>query len=171
MEMVDSVVAGVAFSATPLNPDRDELVIDSSWGLGESVVDGSVTADRYVVDKIKNGRIIEEILGGKARRTALEHSGASAASQSRKTIRGIRNRHSTASKSKNLIETTYGMPMDVEVDALELKLGGSRNDNTTGRETPLVLRLQCRHRGNNDDSFYYHGFGLYEHLLNSDVLR
>ena len=52
MEMVDSVIAGVAFSANPLNSDRDEIVIDSSWGLGESVVDGSVTADRYVVDKL-----------------------------------------------------------------------------------------------------------------------
>ena len=29
MEMIDSQIAGVAFSANPLNSDRDELVIDS----------------------------------------------------------------------------------------------------------------------------------------------
>ncbi|VEU40050.1 unnamed protein product [Pseudo-nitzschia multistriata] len=52
MEMIDPVVAGVAFSANPLNSDRDEMVVDSSWGLGESVVDGSVVADRYVLDKL-----------------------------------------------------------------------------------------------------------------------
>ena len=44
MEMVDSHKAGVAFTANPLNSDRDEIMIDSSWGLGESVVDGSVVA-------------------------------------------------------------------------------------------------------------------------------
>ena len=44
MEMVDAHKAGVAFSANPLNSDRDEIMVDSSWGLGESVVDGSVVA-------------------------------------------------------------------------------------------------------------------------------
>ena len=29
MEMIDSQIAGVAFTANPLNSDRDELVIDS----------------------------------------------------------------------------------------------------------------------------------------------
>ena len=52
MEMVDSKTAGVAFSANPINSDRDECVIDSSYGLGISVVDGSVTADRYIYDKV-----------------------------------------------------------------------------------------------------------------------
>ena len=42
MEMVDASKAGVAFSANPLNSDRDELLVNSSWGLGDSVVDGSV---------------------------------------------------------------------------------------------------------------------------------
>ena len=42
MEMVDARKAGVAFSANPLNSDRDEMLVNSSWGLGESVVDGSV---------------------------------------------------------------------------------------------------------------------------------
>ena len=44
MEMVDAHKAGVAFSANPLNSDLDEIMVDSSWGLGESVVDGSVVA-------------------------------------------------------------------------------------------------------------------------------
>ena len=44
MEMVDAHKAGVAFSANPLNSDRDEIVVDSSWGLGESVVDGTIEA-------------------------------------------------------------------------------------------------------------------------------
>ena len=69
--MVDSVIAGVAFSANPLNSGRDELAIDSSWGLGDSVVDGSVTSDRHVVDKIQRGRVIEESIGKKGNEKSL----------------------------------------------------------------------------------------------------
>jgi pyruvate,water dikinase len=42
-------VSGVIFSANPLSGRRDETVINASWGLGESVVGGSVTPDTYVV--------------------------------------------------------------------------------------------------------------------------
>jgi pyruvate,water dikinase len=66
MEMVDSAVAGVAFSTNPLNSDRDECGIDSLWGLGESVVDGSVTADRFIYDKVEIERkIVHQAIGSK----------------------------------------------------------------------------------------------------------
>ena len=42
-------VAGVIFSANPLTGNLDEVVINTSWGLGESVVSGTVTPDTYVV--------------------------------------------------------------------------------------------------------------------------
>ena len=74
MEMVDSKVAGVAFSANPLNSDRDELVIDSSFGLGESVVDGSVTADRYLYDKIGK-TILAKTIGAKTQEKKLLSTG------------------------------------------------------------------------------------------------
>jgi pyruvate,water dikinase len=42
-------IAGVIFSANPLTGNLDEVVINTSWGLGESVVSGTVTPDTYVV--------------------------------------------------------------------------------------------------------------------------
>jgi hypothetical protein len=121
MEMVDSVIAGVAFSANPLNSDRDELVIDSSWGLGESVVDGSVTADRYVVDKVRRWKIIEESIGKKGNEKRL---GTGTGGVVNKSIGENDPRYSESSLNQTqieelselvcLIETTYGMPMDVE---------------------------------------------------------
>jgi phosphoenolpyruvate synthase/pyruvate phosphate dikinase len=42
-------VAGVIFSANPLTGNLEEVVINTSWGLGESVVSGTVTPDTYVV--------------------------------------------------------------------------------------------------------------------------
>src|ERR1039458_4849010 len=48
---VESRSAGVMFTVTPATGERDELVIEGSFGLGEAVVSGSVSPDRYVVDK------------------------------------------------------------------------------------------------------------------------
>jgi pyruvate,water dikinase len=44
--------AGVAFTLDPTNGDRSKVVIDSAFGLGESVVSGAVTPDNFVVDKV-----------------------------------------------------------------------------------------------------------------------
>lgn len=70
MEMVDSAVAGVAFSTNPLNSDRDECGIDSLWGLGESVVDGSVTADRFIYDKVER-KIVNQAIRSKPQKNIL----------------------------------------------------------------------------------------------------
>ena len=43
--------AGVVFSANPVTGARDEVVVNASWGLGESVVGGTVTPDTYVVGR------------------------------------------------------------------------------------------------------------------------
>jgi phosphoenolpyruvate synthase/pyruvate phosphate dikinase len=39
------------FSANPVTASRDEVMINASWGLGESIVGGTVTPDTYVVRK------------------------------------------------------------------------------------------------------------------------
>jgi len=49
--MVPADVAGVAFSADPVAKRRDVVVVSASWGLGESVVGGSVTPDVWNIDK------------------------------------------------------------------------------------------------------------------------
>jgi pyruvate,water dikinase len=48
-QLVVADTSGVVFSANPLTGRLDEIVINASWGLGESVVGGSVTPDTYVV--------------------------------------------------------------------------------------------------------------------------
>jgi pyruvate,water dikinase len=61
-ELVDADVAGVMFTRNPVT-GAQERVIEASWGLGESVVAGLVTPDRYVLDH--DGRLIERRLGDK----------------------------------------------------------------------------------------------------------
>jgi len=63
-KMVDSAKAGVMFSANPVNRNKDEILIEGSYGLGEAVVSGKVNPDAYIVDKktlkIKEKRINEK---------------------------------------------------------------------------------------------------------------
>jgi len=50
-EMVQSEVSGVMFSIDPVTNEKDRVVIEAVWGLGELIVQGSVLPDRYVVQK------------------------------------------------------------------------------------------------------------------------
>ncbi len=50
--MVNARSAGVMFTLNPLNGDLSRVVIEGSWGLGESVVSGAVTPDKIIVDKV-----------------------------------------------------------------------------------------------------------------------
>jgi phosphohistidine swiveling domain-containing protein len=64
-QMVPAEVAGVMFTADPVTGARDEIVIDASSGLGEAVVSGQVTPDRFVLRKRWWGWSITERREGK----------------------------------------------------------------------------------------------------------
>ncbi|MGE0542069.1 MAG: PEP/pyruvate-binding domain-containing protein [Dehalococcoidia bacterium] len=51
MAQVTAEAAGVAFTANPITGDRNQIVVNASWGLGEAVVSGRVTPDSFIVDK------------------------------------------------------------------------------------------------------------------------
>ena len=50
-ELVPAEVSAVVFSANPVSGSRDEVMINSNWGLGESIVGGTATPDSFVVWK------------------------------------------------------------------------------------------------------------------------
>lgn len=60
--LVDSDVGGVMFTRNPIT-GAEQRVIEASWGLGEVVVSGMVTPDRYVLDAL--GRLLEQQVGEK----------------------------------------------------------------------------------------------------------
>jgi len=128
MEMIDSEVAGVAFSANPLNSDRDEIVVDSSFGLGESVVDGSVTGDRFIYDKVQK-KLVDTIIGSKKveRRLNLVEEGGVIT----QPIDDVEKQTSCSLPNEQLeelvkliciVEEGYGMPMDIEWGVTESRI-------------------------------------------------
>jgi pyruvate,water dikinase len=50
-QLVASDVSAVVFSANPITGNRHEVVINASWGLGESIVGGTVTPDTFIMRK------------------------------------------------------------------------------------------------------------------------
>ncbi len=61
-QMVEPRCAGVMFTRNPLT-GADERVIEATWGLGEAVVSGVVTPDRYRVSR--GGAVLERSAGEK----------------------------------------------------------------------------------------------------------
>ena len=48
--MVNSQISGVIFTQNPITEDPHELLIESSWGLGEAIVSGKTMTDAFVVN-------------------------------------------------------------------------------------------------------------------------
>jgi rifampicin phosphotransferase len=65
-EMVPGRVSGVAFSAHPVSGDRDRVLINAVYGLGEGVVSGEMDADSFTVHRL-TGRVDTELADKRAR--------------------------------------------------------------------------------------------------------
>jgi pyruvate,water dikinase len=63
-QLVPADTSAVVFSADPVSGRRDQVLIDASFGLGESIVGGSVTPDAYRVDK-RTTAVVERTIGSK----------------------------------------------------------------------------------------------------------
>ncbi len=50
-KMVQSEVSGICFTVHPVTQDRNQMVIEAGWGLGEAIVGGKITPDTYVISK------------------------------------------------------------------------------------------------------------------------
>ena len=57
-KMIDSEKSGIAFSVHPVTQDKNKIIIEAGFGLGEAVASGVVTPDSYVVEK-RNFNILE----------------------------------------------------------------------------------------------------------------
>lgn len=60
-QMVQSRVSGIMFTVDPVTGNRNQIVIEAGFGLGEAIVLGAVTPDRYLVDKQKLEILDKEI--------------------------------------------------------------------------------------------------------------
>ena len=109
-EMCEPEVSGVLFTVAPFN--KNTSIIESNWGLGESVVSGAITPDSFHVSR-DTGEILERSITTKCEMvTAAGRSEVPSAQQDVPSL--------TDAQLKKLIqlgmrvETHYGQPMDIE---------------------------------------------------------
>ena len=114
-EMVESEKAGVLFTLNPVTQNKDEMQINASYGLGESVVSGRVTADNYIVNK--SGTVVEINIGSKETQIVYgdKNTKEEPVSEAKRTERALNDTEIAGLVKAGLkIEKHYGMPMDIE---------------------------------------------------------
>ena len=129
--MVPSDVSGILFTANPATGARDEMIVNASFGLGEAVVGGLVTADTYVVDR-GTFAAKETTLGAKDRMIVADgeqgtrFAEVAAAERERPSLSDAMLRELAETAVK--IEALQGVPQDIEwaYRAGELRLLQSR---------------------------------------------
>ena len=108
--MIDAEVSGVMFTTNPTG--RDELVIESNWGLGESVVSGEVTPDHFSVSRETCGTIRETVATKRKMITREGVQNVPIGQRDMPTLR--RDQISALAKIGMEVETLYGTPQDIE---------------------------------------------------------
>ena len=115
-QMVPADIAGVAFSANPVNKNRDEVVINTSWGLGESVVSGTVSPDTYVVSK-GDLQVLERDIAEKEKMTVAHPEGTREVDvprfmRSQSTLDDVK--AIEIAQLARVLEEQMGWPVDIE---------------------------------------------------------
>ena len=126
MKMVRSDIAtsGVMFTLDPESGNRNVVHVSSSYGLGEMVVQGTVSPDTHIVWKegLRRGRtaVVHRILGAKDRQLVYSMQGGTATESV--DVEASRRRQWSLTTEEALelarmalvIEDHYGRPMDIE---------------------------------------------------------
>jgi len=115
-EMVDADAAGVLFTADPDTNDRTIASIDATYGLGDTVVSGEISADNARVKK-SSGEILDYEIGSKDVELALAEEGTESltASADRRERRALSDGQlTTLVEVGNRVERLFDEPQDVE---------------------------------------------------------
>lgn len=115
-KMIQSEVSGVMFTIDPVENDKNKIIVEAVWGLGELIVQGSVNPDHFELDK-RDLRILEKKIstqtkqlikvGKDNKEIPVGRSYASAQKLADKHIKAL-------AKLGKKIENHYGFPQDIE---------------------------------------------------------
>jgi len=161
----ETASSGVMFTMDTESGFKDVVFITSSYGLGETVVQGAVNPDEFYVHKatLKAGRpaILRKNLGSKA--IKMIHTNNTSAGKSVETVQvSIEDRHQFSlaeneiyelSRQALIIENHYQRPMDIEWakdgDDGQIYIVQARPETVKSRASSTVLeRYLLKEKGN-----------------------
>ena len=109
-EMCEADVSGVLFTVSPLS--ADVAIVESNWGLGESVVSGAITPDSFHTSR-ETGEVLEKNVATKREMVTAEGvSNVLSARQDVPSLTDVQLKQLTRLGMQ--VETFYGKPMDIE---------------------------------------------------------
>jgi pyruvate,water dikinase len=115
LAMVDAAASGVLYTADPLGR-TGAMVVNSAWGLGTSVVDGTVDADQFIVGR--DGVVIEGRTGRKTGMAVRRPAGGIAETETpeeRRLSRSLTDGQiAELARAGTLLEGRFGGSQDVE---------------------------------------------------------
>ncbi len=138
-KMVNSEASGVAFTVDPVSEDRNLMVIEAAFGLGEAVVGGEVTPDHYVVNK-NTFEIVEKKIAHKNFMIIRDPSGTNKKVYLDDDVaeKQVLSDDKIVELAKIIkeIENHYGKPQDIEwaKEGTKLYIVQSRPITTLGKE-------------------------------------
>jgi pyruvate,water dikinase len=121
--MVDSEASGVMFTVDPISQDRERMLIEGAYGLGEVVVGGQVEPDTYFVSRPRDPsdgdvQLTTARIGSKAHKITRQQDGSEArikVPQEERNARVLDDAQVLEIAALGLrIEKHYGSPQDVE---------------------------------------------------------
>jgi len=144
--MVQSEKSGIAFSIDPVNNDKNKIIIEAIFGLGEYIVSGKVTPDHYEIDK-KTLQILKKEI--KRQTVKLVKSGISDKEIALSKAEGYLQKLSDEEIIKVAllvkdIEKHYYFPQDIEwaIEKGKVFIVQSRPVTTIGMEKNLALEIK-----------------------------
>jgi pyruvate,water dikinase len=119
LAMVPARTAGVMFTEDPTGSLDGRMVIDAAWGLGPTVVEGTLIPDRYILAKKPEIALLEERISPKPFRLI---SAAGEAGLHKETVPDTENVQPALTKEEILqlgnfgvkLEEYFGEPQDIE---------------------------------------------------------
>ncbi|MFZ2149130.1 MAG: PEP/pyruvate-binding domain-containing protein [Sedimentisphaerales bacterium] len=123
--LITADASGVIFTVDPLTGDRCSIVIEACFGLGEALVSGKVTPDRFIVGK-KNLKIHSQTISEKKVECVLDSNGlvkerivpnerSSVCCLDKKQVKQL-------AKLARKVETEFGCPQDIEWSICKKKI-------------------------------------------------
>jgi pyruvate,water dikinase len=153
--LVQAEVSGVLFTHDPLDPEGRRMLVEAAWGLGESVVAGKVTPDRYHLNR-DTGQLLDQQLGTKA--TRLTATGPETVPAEKQTERCLKDTQlAELAELGRRVEGYFGDARDVEfawaegrfwlLQARPITAGGAAERDQVRREEIAALRARAEPTG------------------------
>jgi rifampicin phosphotransferase len=115
-ELVLAEAAGILFTANPLTGERDQVMVNAAWGLGEAIVSGQVTPDTVVVDRASGTILAQQIVEKEVMTVRTSDGTREEPVPTDKRMRAVLTAAQAAelARTGERIEKLYDRPLDIE---------------------------------------------------------